>query len=377
MRNGSARIVTYSGGTELFYSFVDEHGLDYIKREVEPFLPVLQHWIGVGPSRRRIEAVTPYRNDMERNRRIKPSSETTPFSVSRQAARGLVRRIDSEMERYPPAERICDIRVPVEETEFTVGVADALSEAGYVIEAINPNLYTINGRSYTVNDFGKTSMGRLAAFPQRSRFLARVFEEVIWNPDVKKPFSLPVLRNKISSSSDYEIRRARIEDSEGVVSILERTFPEYGTCNLRETMPRMIADTSPIAPVVYAAVRKSDNSVVATCTNERNPFNFAELTDVASNANGLGTAICYLSLVAARELYGVKNYWSDDVPHPSMNRVSKQLGAVFSGIHPVQVRITTRQFQTDPDPAYMLTETPRAMDLFVWTGSTDFERALV
>ncbi|MBI4015257.1 MAG: hypothetical protein HY362_00885 [Candidatus Aenigmarchaeota archaeon] len=376
MRNGSSRTGTYTGGPELFYSFVSEHGFDYIKREVEPFMPTFPHWIGVGPSRRKIDAVTPYRDDMERNRRIKPSSEITPFSVSRQAARILINRIDGKMEMYPPAERICDIRIPVEETEFTVGVADALSEAGYIIEAINPNLYTINGKNYTVNDFGKTSRCRLAVFPQRQRFLARVFEDVIWNPQVR-PFSLPALRERIVSLSDYEIRRARIEDSEGIVSLLERTFPVYETCNLRETMPRMIADTSPIAPVVYAAVRKSDNSVVATCTNERNPFHFAELTDVASDANGLGTTICYLSLVAARELYGVRNYWSDDVSHPSMNRVSKQLGAVFSGIHPVQVKITTRQFQTDPNPVYRLTETPRAMDLFVWTGSTDFERVLV
>ncbi|MCX6708892.1 MAG: hypothetical protein NTW67_04580, partial [Candidatus Woesearchaeota archaeon] len=164
----------------------------------------------------------------------------------------------------------------------------------------------------------------------------------------------------------YEIRRARPDDAQGIVGLMQRTFRNYGTFDVAIAMPAMIEDNSPTAPIVYVATRKENTDVIATGTVEKSAFGFGEFTDLAVDAlfcrnNGLATALGYRVMQEARQK-GMRHYWTDSVPYTTISKVIKKMGVRLSGIHENQVRINTHQLYE------IIKRDPDSMDLIVGTG---------
>ena len=302
------------------------------------------------------------------NRRVKPSSEIMPLAFDYESADFL---ISSWEGLYGDATRFCDIRIPVDGlSSHCAHFADALTHNGYRIEAIMPNLFTIDGVEHTVADFAKNSPERTGEFTQRVMLIPRVFHDVLWNDDVRRlsAAELESLRSRLEES--FQIRRANSVDAHDIVNLMRSTFPAYGTFSLEETIPLLVCEGS--GSMLYVSRKRHGGELAGVCAVDIKPFGFGELTDVAvshevgGNGNGLGTGMCYAALVEARESYGVRHFISDDVPHPAMNKISKKLGGRYCGLHENQVRIITYQLHA------ALGSIPDSMDLIVCSGSTDF-----
>lgn len=359
------------GGQEMFRQYLAQNRVEYLLPEIEPYLDRFPNWFGlVSGESAHIYAVSPVLDDSrerpEGNRRVKPSSELCPFAINEYAGLELLRRVEMA---FPDSTRYCGIKAPVEEIAGIGRWESVLGQLGYRAEAFMPSLFTINGKDYTVADYARNRPERLSEFPEGHRLISRVMEEVVWNNDVRALLAEELAEHARRISETHSIMRATVGDVEGIVSLLVDIFPIYGTCNLETTIPDMIGDRRSCAPLVYVA-RRRDGEVVGTCTIERYPFKYGELTDVAVHqseaGNGLGTTLCYLALSEARETYGLRHFFSDDVPSLGMNKIAKKLGAVYSGIHENQVRISTRELSTQ------IGRVPQSTSLVVCTGSTDF-----
>ncbi len=357
------------GNQNLFRYYTRSHGLHELEREVEPYLERMTNWLGVYPSHsNKILAVTPkYDNSANPpagNRRVKPSSGIMPLAESYDSARFLIETWEN---MHPNATRFCEVRVPVGDAFGSENVSRALTDSGYRIEAIMPNLFTINGKQYTVNDYARNKPERLSEFPERNRIIPQVMQEVFWNEEVQR-LTMPELENLCRNvERAYEIRRARSNDAEGIVSLMQRTFRNYGTFDIATAMPAMIEEASPTASIVYVAKRRENGKIVATGTIERSPFGFGEFTDTAVDQdnfgnNGLATALAYRASSEARQR-GITHYYSDNIPHPAISKVAKRLGAVFRGIHENHVRIMTHQLYEQ------IRRDPDSLDLIVCSGA--------
>ncbi|MBI3413502.1 MAG: hypothetical protein HY051_05490 [Candidatus Aenigmarchaeota archaeon] len=370
-----------TGNFRDFQRFADQHGLGEIYAEVEPYKDKLQHWLGVRDSVK-ILAITPYQDDSADfgkggNRRVKPSSEITPFSVDPDAADALVEAWESP---FPNASRYGNIRVPkvgenVQKELGVVGVAEALRKHGYKIEAANNGLFYVAGRSFDVEDYAKVGPERLELFPERDEEWFREIEKRIrseapeFNPDKARK-----VLGRLQET--HSLRPAKPEDVHGLVAVLESTFPFYGTYSLKETMPKLVKDQynrSGVSSLVYVADRKNDGKIVATVTVERSPFRFGELTDVASldpetgdvKTNGLGFALSYMALRhAARN--GMETWWTDSVADNGMTDLAGKLDGHYDGIHRTTVKLLTRQMKN----RHFREKDPLVMDLFVFSGPT-------
>jgi len=357
------------GDQRMFIHYARTHGLHGLEREIAPYYSRIPKWLGVYPSHApNILAVTPIYDNSEDppggNRRVKPSCGIMPLAESYDVARFLIEAWEN---MHPKATRFCEVRLPVDDVFGSDNMSRALTDAGYRIEATMPNLFTIDGREYTVNDFARNKPERLSEFPERNRIIPRVMQEVFWNEQVRR-LTIPEIEGLCKNlENTYEIRRARPEDAEGIVRLMQRTFRNYGTFNIATAMPEMIQDNSPIASIVYVARRKDNGEVVATGTLERSAFGFGEFTDTAVDQDnsgniGLATALAYRASLEARQK-GITHYWSDNIPSAAISKVAKRLGAVFCGIHENHVRIMTHQLYE------LIRRDPDSLDLIVCSGA--------
>lgn len=356
------------GNQELFREYVRENNLEELEKALEPFLDRMPNWLSVrvrcGRCSSRIAGITPlYDNSAhppDGNRRVKPSSGIMPLADTVENGMSLIAAWE---EMFPEATRFCEIRVPAQDIYNSKQMSTALANSGYSIEAVMPNFFTIAGKSYTVNDYAKNKPERLQELPERSWLIPRVLEEVFWNNQIQ-PLQEKELEDLCKNLRErYEIRRAIPEDAEGIVNLMQRTYRSYGTFDIATTMPKMIEDNSDTGPIVYVARRLNNHEVVATGTMERGPFSTAEFSDVAVDiANngccGLGTALCYIASQEAR-WNGTRHFYSDDVPHPGINKIVKRMGARLCGIHENHVRIMTNQLYEE------MKRDPLSMDLMV------------
>ncbi|GEM_PF-3302872 len=357
-----------TGDQELFREYVRENDLGELEQALEPFLHKMPNWLSVrerwGRCSSRIVGVTPiYDNSAhppDGNRRVKPSSGIMP--LARNIEQGM-RLIEAWEELFPEATRFCEIRVPAKNIYNSEQMSIALANSGYGIEAVMPNFFTIAGKNHTVNDYAKNKPERLRELPERSWLIPRVLEEVFWNDQIRPLQEQEIIDLRNNLQERYEIRRAKPEDAEGIVNLMQRTYRSYGTFDLATTMPRMIEDSSNTGPMVYVARRLNNHEVVATGTMERGPFSTAEFSDVAVETGnnggcGLGTVLCFVATEEAR-YEKVRHFYSDDVPHPGINKIVKRMGARLCGIHENHVRIMSNQLYEE------MKRDPLSMDLMV------------
>ncbi|MCX6708051.1 MAG: hypothetical protein NTW67_00170, partial [Candidatus Woesearchaeota archaeon] len=184
------------GDQRMFIHYARSHGLHELEREMEPYFQRMPTWLAVySKSSGQIRAVTPINdnsaNPPEGNRRLKPSSGLMPLADSYESARFL---IETWERMHPNATRFCEVRTPVGGAFGSENVARALADTGYRIEAIMPDLFTINGRQYTVCDYARNKPERLSEFPERNTILPRIMQEVFWNEKVQR-LTIPELEN--------------------------------------------------------------------------------------------------------------------------------------------------------------------------------------
>lgn len=364
-----------------FTEFAQQNSLGEIYTEVGPYKERLQNWLGVRDGNK-ILAITPYMDNSADfgkggNRRVKPSSEITPFSVDPEAAYAMV---ETWEKAFPNATRYGNIRVPVvdEETQKglgVVGVAEALRRRGYHVEAVNRNLFYVAGRHHDVEDFAKVDPQRLTLFPERDLDWFKKIEERIQAKESN--FDPEKARRVLERVQEtHVLKQAQPKDVPGLVYVLKQTFPFYGTYNLDEVMPKLVAaQFSGSAPsLVYVAERIRDGKIDTTVTIERSPFRFGELTDVAAldpntghvKTNGTGFTLSYVALRHAADM-GMKMWWTDAVPAPEMNSLASNLGGSYDGQHIATVKLLTRQIKDRHFPNH----DPLVMDLFVHSGPTE------
>lgn len=362
-----------------FDEFTQQHGLGHVYTEVEPYAGRLPNWLGVRDGSK-ILAITPYQDDSadfgKGNRRVKPSSEITPFAVDPEAADALVETWENT---FPNATRYGNIRVPVvnESTQKglgVVGVAEALRRRGYTVEAVNSGLFYVAGQHRDVEDFAKVDPERLELFPERNEsWFKKIEEQVNSRVDVFDPEKARKVLERVQES--HKLRQAQPKDVPGLVYVLKETFPFYGTYNLDEAMPRLVAAQSSgaVPSLVYVAERIRDGKIDATVTIERSPFRFGELTDVAAldpdtghvKTNGVGFTLSYVALSHAASM-GMKSWWTDAVPAPEMNNLASRLDGTYDGMHVATVKLLTKQIKARHFPNH----NPLVMDLFVHSGDT-------
>ncbi len=370
-----------TGNFRDFQTFAEQHGLGDIYAETEPYKDKLPHWLGVSDGNK-ILAITPYQDDSSNfgqgNRRVKPSSEITPFAVDPEAADALIQTWETA---FPKATRYGNIRVPVADEQeqkslAIVGVAEALRKQGYGVEAVNECMFFVAGRYFDAKDYAKVAPERLALFPERDEEWFRTLQERIESK--KSGFRPEVARRAVERIKEsHNLRQARPNDVPQLVYVLTETFPFYGTYNLAEVMPELVAAQftgSAVPSLVYVAERKSDGAIDATVTVERSPFRFGELTDVAAldpdtghvKTNGVGFALSYEALRHAGRM-GMRTWWTDAVPAPEMNSLANKLGGGYAGIHRATVKLLTKQIKARHFPHH----DPLVMDLFVHNGPVE------
>ncbi|MBI2085695.1 MAG: hypothetical protein HYT71_04240 [Candidatus Aenigmarchaeota archaeon] len=364
-----------------FQTFADQQGLGEIYAEIAPYGDKLQHWLGIRDGKK-ILAITPYQDDSadfgKGNRRVKPSSEITPFAVDPEAADALVKTWE---DAFPNATRYGNVRVPVasgpgQKKLAIAGVADALRKHGYLVEADNDSMFFIAGHYFDVKDLAKVSPERLALFPERDEeWFTKLQHQVA---SIESEFN-PALAKKALEriKESHYLRQAELRDVPGLLHVLKETFPFYGTYDLAEVMPKLVDaqfNGSSVPSLVYVAERKSDGAIDATVTVERSPFRFGELTDVAAlnpdtgrvKTNGVGFALSYEALRHAGRM-GMKTWWTDAVPAPEMNSLAKKLGGSYAGTHVATVKLLTRQIKARHFPNH----DPLVMDLFIHNGPVE------
>ncbi|MBI4143759.1 GNAT family N-acetyltransferase [Candidatus Woesearchaeota archaeon] len=341
---------------------------DIVFEELRPFLEK-EHCSISAVVNGCLQALSFFTYDIERNSRVKPTSELIAFAATRQSAFDLVGYWKTHFSPVNGCQRLCNIRVALDDICGSRFIAEALNAHGFRVEAVLPDYFKIGEHSFSVAEYAFNTSERDAVFPERDALLPKIMNDVFLNSDVVAyPNAwLNSMCKKLSGA--FELRRAVLNDSAMIVELLSHVFPIYGTCNLAEAIPVMLSNNSSVAPIVYVSADRTSGRVVGTCTVEKYPFATAELTDVAVhpdfNGNGLGTALCYLALCEAR-CHGVLHYYCDDVPDSPMNKVAKRLGASLCGIHRCHVRISTRNLRDalGRDDAYV--------DLVVCSGSTEF-----
>ncbi|MBI4176756.1 MAG: hypothetical protein HY516_00150 [Candidatus Aenigmarchaeota archaeon] len=380
-RTGSSALTPFvgTGNFDDFRRFADQHGLGAVYEEIAPYAGRLPNWLGVKDGSR-ILAITPYQDDSADfgrggNRRVKPSSEITPFAVDPEAAKAMVGTWERS---FSNATRYGNIRVPaggedVQKRLAVVGVSDALKNRGYVAEAKNAGLYFVGGHFYDVEDFAKVDPERRALFPERDEEWFKAIKQQV---ESRENNFNPALAKRVLErvQETHMLRQAQLKDVSGLVYVLKTTFPFYGTYPLDEAMPKMVAaqfDGSPTPSLVYVAERIKDGKIDATVTVERSPFRFGELTDVAAldpdtghvKTNGTGFSLSYMALRHAARM-GMRTWWTDAVPAPEMNSLANKLGGEWAGQHVTTVKLLTRQIKERHFPNH----DPLVMDLFVHNG---------
>ncbi len=372
-----------TGNFRDFQTFAGQHGLDDVYAEVAPYADRLPNWLGVRDGKK-ILAITPYQDDSAEfgkgNRRVKPSSEITPFAVDPDAADALVMGWERA---FPNATRYGNVRVPkvnehAQNRLGVVGIADALRKHGYNVEAANNGLFYVAGRRCDVEDFAKIAPERLELFPERDTAWFKNVENL-----VRQRRTEPARDNSTELinrfSKTHELRRARPEDLEKVIGLLTDIFPVYGTYDLGSTMRHYITgqrqSASPLS-IVYVAINRKTGSVDSSVTVERSAFGTSELTDVANRdkVNGLGYMLSVLALLDAEQL-GTVTWWTDAVPAIGMNKLAGRLHGRFAGndlpaddpdhvpgIHRTTVKLITKELEQ------LLGRRPHTTDLFVHNG---------